>query len=360
MNTCFLDEAILAAGARIVEIDGVRVAADYGEPRAEYDDALHAAGLHNAQNRGIIEITGKDRASWLHNLVTNAVKTLQPGEGNYTFATNAKGRILFDGNIIVLSDRIWFDVDRRYLANAVSHFDRYIITEDVQIADRSGEFCRLVLLGPRAAEIASALGATQAGVMASLGSTMMPLGGQNRLLVRNDFAGVPGLELYVESADAADCWQRLLGIGHPVIRPVGQAAVDLLRIEAGIPVYGRDIDEETLPAETRRLERAVSFHKGCYLGQEVVERMRSRGALARKLVGLKLAGSAGVHPGSALRSDDAPVGRLTSLCESYAAAGPIGLGYVKTAQAAPGTSLTVDSAAPVSATVHELPFRPSA
>lgn len=357
MNTCTLDEAVLAAGARIVEIDGMRVAADYGEPRAEYDDVLQAAGLYNAHSRGLIEITGKDRASWLHNLVTNAVQTLQPGEGNYAFATNAKGRILFDGNIIVLSDRIWFDVDRRYVAKAMSHLDRYIITENVQIADRSDAFCRLALLGPRAVEIASALGAPQAGVMASIGSTMVPLGGKNRLLVRNDFAGVLGLELYVESADAADCWRRLLEMGHPVIRPVGQAAVDVLRIESGIPVYGRDIDEDTLPAETQQLERAVSFNKGCYLGQEVVERMRSRGALARKLVGLELAGSAGVHPGNALRIGDTPVGRLTSLCESYAAHGPVGLGYVKTSQTAPGTEFTVDSTAPVSATVHELPFR---
>jgi folate-binding protein YgfZ len=352
-----LDEAVETAGGRLIEVGTASVVSDFGAPKAEYDDALQAAGLYDARDRGLIEITGNDRASWLHNLVTNAVKTLRPGEGNYAFATNAKGRILFDGNIVVLADRIWFDVDRRYAAKALAHFDRYIITEDVSVRDRSDEYCRMTLLGPRAADIAGALGATQARVMASIGSTTVPLVGKQRLLVRNDFAGVLGLELYVESADAAACWQRLLEIGRPVIRPVGQAAVDVLRIEAGIPVYGQDIDEETLPAETQQLERAVSFSKGCYLGQEVVERMRSRGALARKLVGLKLSGTGGVHPGNALNVDGVEVGRLTSLCESYAAGGTIGLGYIKSSHAVPGTVLTVESTPAVSASVHVLPFR---
>jgi folate-binding protein YgfZ len=356
VNACTLDEVTAAAGARTIEIAGIRTVSHYGAPKAEYEDALNAAGLYDARSRGLIEITGSDRAVWLHNLVTNAVKTLGPGEGNYTFATNVKGRILFDGNIIVLADRIWFDIDRRYAAKALAHFERYIITEDVRVTDRSREYCRIALLGPRAAEIAAALGARQAGTMASIGSTTVPLAGAPRLLVRHDSAGVLGLEFYVEAADAAACWSELLEIGRPVIRPVGQTAVDVLRIEAGIPVYGHDIDEDTLPAETQQIERAVSYVKGCYLGQEVVERMRSRGGLARKLVGLKLSGSAGVHPGNALLADGTSIGRLTSVCESYAAGGTIGLGYAKVAHANPGTVLVVESTTEVKAEVASLPF----
>lgn len=357
MNSHPLDSPIAAAGGRTLEVQGVLVVQDYGDPRAEYESTLGAAGVYDACDRGVIEVTGKDRATWLHNLVTNAVRTLRPGEGNYAFATNVKGRILFDCNVIVLADRIWVDVDRRYVGKAMSHFERYHITEDIQLADRSDEFCRIVLLGPGAPEIVGGLGATQAGSMAALGSTTVPLMGKQRLLVRNDLVGVPGLELYIEAEDAAACWERLLEISKPVAGPVGYTALDVLRIEAGIPVYGQDIDEDTLPAETQQLERAVSFVKGCYLGQEIVERMRSRGGLARKLVGLKLSGGAGVQPGSALKAGEAEVGRLTSVCESYAVESTIGLGYVKVAQAAPGTRLTVDSTVPVEATVVELPFR---
>lgn len=356
MNSCALDEVAAARGGRIADLAGIPTVADYGDPRAEYDHALKAVGLYHARTRGLIEITGGDRASWLHNLVTNAVKNLQPGEGNYAFAANVKGRILFDGNIIVLADRIWFDIDRRYSPKAMAHFDRYIISEDVRLTDRSDEFCRLALLGPMAPDVAGGLGATHAGNMASVGSTSVPLAGKHRLLVRHDFAGVTGLELYIDADDAVTCWERLLEIGRTVLRPVGHAAVEVLRIEAGLPVYGLDIDEEVLPAETQQIERAVSYVKGCYLGQEIVERMRSRGGLARKLVGLRLSGGAGVQHGSVLKAEGAEVGRLTSTCESYATGGTIGLGYVKLAHAKPGTVLAVD-ATEVQAQVAELPFR---
>jgi len=376
MSASTLDEITAAAGARTVEIAGIPTVCDYGDPKAEYHHALNAAGIYDARSRGLLEITGNDRASWLHNLLTNAVKTLGPGEGNYAFATNVKGRILFDGNVIVLADRIWFDIDRRYVAKALAHFERYIITEDVRVTDRSDEFRRIALLGPRAADIAAALGARQAGSMASIGSTTVQLAGGPRLLVRHDFAGVLGLEFYVEAEDAAACWSQLLATGGPELRPVGQTAVDILRIEAGIPVYGQDIDEETLPAETQQIERAVSYVKGCYLGQEIVERMRSRGGLARKLVGLRFSGSGGAQPGNALfaasttdrdrdanTSPDVPssppasVGRVTSVCESYVVGGTIGLGYVKVAYANPGTVLPVESTTDTRAEVVPLPFR---
>jgi folate-binding protein YgfZ len=334
-----------------------RVAVDFGDPRAEYEAALHDAAIYDARHRGLIEVTGKDRAAWLHNLVTNTVKTLRPGEGNYAFATNAKGRILFDCNILVLPDAIWLDVGRQVVPKALAHLEHYHIAEDVRLVDRSDAFCRVALLGPRAADIMGALGATHAGRLPSLASSLVTLEGKSRFMVRHDFAGVLGLELYIEPADAAACWSRLLDLGRPMLRPIGQSAVEVLRIEAGIPVYGLDIDEKILPAETQQIERGISYVKGCYLGQEIVERMRSRGVLARTLTGFKLTSSAGVHPGSQLKAGDATVGRITSLCDSYAAGGTIALGYVKTALGAPGTTFTVDAPAPVSAQVVPLPFR---
>src|SRR5580765_4876425 len=100
---------------------------DYGNVLAEYDAIRSGAALYDAGLRGLIQVTGKDRAAWLHNLVTNTVKTLQPGQGAYAFALNVKGRILFDANILALADALWLDIDRRYVPKAFAHLDKYII-----------------------------------------------------------------------------------------------------------------------------------------------------------------------------------------------------------------------------------------
>jgi folate-binding protein YgfZ len=352
-----LEDQLNAAGARVSDNGQVE---DYGDPALEYAAAVSGAGLLDARSRGLIEVTGSGRAVWLHNLTTNTVKTLQPGEGNYTFATNVKGRILLDFNAVVLADAIWIDIDRQLIAKALAHFNRYLIAEDVRLRDRSDEFVRIALTGPKAAQVADAVGATQAPVMASLGSAPVMLVQKRRLLVRHDFAGVFGAELYIEAEDAPACWSRLIEIGRPVgLRPIGNSVVEVLRIEAGIPLYGKDIDEEVLPAETQQIERAISYVKGCYLGQEVVERMRSHGALARKLIGLRLERLDRVEPGMPLRSDGVDVGRITSLCYSFALQEPVGLGYAKTALAHPGTALRVGPAPDVEARVAPLPFRPA-
>jgi folate-binding protein YgfZ len=353
-----LDDALQSAGAAFDDVRGLRVATDFGDIRAEYDAALTGAALYDARERGLIELTGKDRAPWLHNLVTSAVKTLQPNEGNYAFATDVKGRILFDLNVLVLDDRIWLDVDRRLIEKAMTHMDRYLIMEDAKLSDRSDAFARIALLGPKAPDIVAQLGASHAPSMASLGSTTVTLLDKPRRLVRHDFAGVFGAELYIEAEDAPACWKQLLQFGQSVgLRPVGRTAVHVLRVEAGIPAYGEDIDDTVLPAETQQIERAISYVKGCYLGQEVVERMRSHGALARKLVGLRFDGDPNVQSGAKLLINGTDAGRITSVCRSYAVDATIGLGYLKTAHGNPGTRVNVAAEPPTEAEIVALPFR---
>lgn len=425
-----LEQAILAAGARVEEVAGVPVAVDYGDVAGEYAAAGSGAALYDARDRGLIEVRGKDRAAWLHNLTTNAVQTLGPYEGNYAFAVNVKGRILFDLNVLARPDALWLDIDRRLVAKALAHFDRYTITEDVLCRDRSDEFARLALCGPGAASIVESLGVTQVRAMPALGSTpialppaaglspgeagaspasspqpggagILPASGQPSsrgegpqegtewLLVRHDFAGVFGVEFYVPAGAAAGFWNRLLETGRTAgLRPAGWHAINTLRIEAGIPWYGHDIDEEVLPAETGQVERAVSYVKGCYLGQEVVERMRSRGVVANRLIGLRLGGpgvddrlaSAAAGPGPrqepdagrspaeapetalpaprpALKAGDAEVGRVTSICHSPALNAWIALGYARSSHATPGMRLTLAGEPPVEGEVVPLPFR---
>ncbi|MEP0841597.1 MAG: aminomethyl transferase family protein [Phycisphaerae bacterium] len=360
MSNPALLERMQAAGAAWGDVRGMSMAVDFGDAEGEYAAGSAGAGLYAPLDRGLIEVRGRDRAAWLHNLTTNAIKTLQPGDGNYTFAVNVKGRVLMDFNVLVATDALRLDIDRRLIAKALAHFERFTISEDVQCRDRSDEFARIALLGPRAVEIAAALGVTQAGAMPALASVPLSSGGGHEWLVRHDFAGVFGVELHVASAAAAAWWERLLEIGRPAgLWPVGWKAVDTLRIEAGIPQYGRDIDEEVLPAETGQIERAVSFVKGCYLGQEVVERMRSRGGPARVLVGIRFAGDRTAQEVAAgpLLADGGEVGRLTSACPSPALNAWIGLGYLRTALARPGTRVALAGRPDRAGEVVTLPFR---
>lgn len=355
-----LNEAQAALGARWSE-DSPDVACHFGDPQGEYEAALQGAAIHVAGQRGLVEITGRDRATWLNNLVTNAVRDLQPGDGSYSFATNVQGRIVLDFNVLMLTDAIWLDIDRRLIPKSLKHFDRYIISEDVQCLDRSDEWRRIVLLGPKTLEIAEALGATHAALMAALSSTTVPLAGKQRLMVRHDhLAGVFGLELYISAADDAGCWTRLLEIGRPIhLRPAGSQAVLSLRMEAGISQYGLEIDEEVLPAETGQMVRAVSHVKGCYLGQEVIERMRSHKVTPpRRLVGLSFSADPGrVAEPLALLQGETVVGRLMNTCFSHHVQGFIGLAYVRTAIAQPETKLTVQNRDDLQAQIVALPWR---
>lgn len=333
----------------------------FGDLDVEYRALSDGPALVDRSYRGLLEVKGADRVAWLHNLVTNEVKNLSPGEGQYVFALNLQGRILFDANICVWEDSIWIDLDRRMLHLARSHLEKYIVTEDVAVFDRSDDFVRLALVGNAAKAALAELGVRHAATMPWLGTTMMTWDDCSIPLIRHDFCGPVAVELLVPAAHAVAVWRRLSDPSRPGRAvPAGDDAVQIHRIEAGLPWPFREITDEYVPAETRQLDRAVSFTKGCYLGQEVVERMRSRGVVARQLVGVNLEGSLVPTAGAELKADDdEPVGQVTSACSSPAMGGMIGLGYMKTAHAAVGTSLTVsweDRAA--RAVVAELPFAP--
>lgn len=356
------DAYLSTAGARTAAIRGMPVVTDFGDERGEYTAALSAAGFYPALDRGLIEITGRDRAVWLHNLTTNGVRDLLPGDGNYAFAVNLKGRIILDLNVLVLADRILLDLDARALSDAMRHFDRYTITEDVSTRDVSDQTARFVLLGSAAPRVADQIGMPHALAMAQLGPTSIDLFGRPALAFRHDLAGVFGLELSVPREVSENVWRHLLDIGRAVgLRPVGRSTVRILQMEAGIPVWGEEIDGEVLPAETLQLDRAVNFNKGCYLGHEVIERMRSHHAIPRRLVGLRLSGlPTGVALPVVLQADGKPVGRLMSCCHSPAVGSAIGLGYLVSASAQPGTVVALATDPPTGAQVITLPVRPVA
>ncbi|MCH8148792.1 MAG: folate-binding protein YgfZ [Planctomycetes bacterium] len=338
----FVDQLLESGSQPTAEYDRPGVGR-FGAIEREYDALADGPAIVDRSYRGLLEITGSDRGPWLHNLTTNQVKPLSSGDGNYAFTLNLKGRILFDLNIMVRADSIWIDLDRRFLGIAMQHFDKYTIMEDVKVADRSDEWVRFGLVGSGTAELVSRFGVTTAANLPFLGMTDIRFSDVEVPLLRHDFCGPFALELFVPAEHAVECWRSLTDESQsPHAVPVGDDAVQVRRIEAGIPWSLREITDEYLPAETGLMEKAVSETKGCYLGQEVVERMRSRQVVARRLMGLEIAGSdCPKAPADLLNADAKVVGKLTSACHSPAKAGLIGLGYVKTASGAVGGRLGV-------------------
>jgi len=329
----------------------------------EYRLARSSGAVLERDDRALLEISGRDRAAWLHNLVTNAVKTLSPGDGNYAFATNVRGRVIFDGNILVLEEAIWFDLDARLLASAMKHFDRYIITEDVRLTDLTPNSGRIAVIGPRAADLVQHLGFGNLTPMAQLqhvgaatspgpggdgitngrpASTAGPTIAPSVRMFRHDFTGLPGAEFIVVGEGHRAAIDRIAAACAELkLARISAETARVLRMEAGIPASVEDLDEDVVPPETLQVERGISYHKGCYLGQEVIERMRSHNILARRLVGLRVEGDAAVARNAPITISHQLAGRVTSCCHSPALEATLALGYIKSVHAKPGVQVRV-------------------
>jgi tRNA-modifying protein YgfZ len=369
----------------------IQIVETYGELELEYAALRKGAALLDMPRRAAVLLTGKDRATFLQSQVTNDLRPLAASRGTYAFLLNLKGRIVLDLNILDTGDALLVELDRRLAAGFVQDIQKYLFSEDVHVTDQSDSLAHLSLLGPQAAALLAHLGATSPtpatpnpGIAIPgsaptpslpelpLSHTTITLAGIPVRAFRNDLAGESQWDLLVPRDRAADVWQALLAAGGDTIpvRPIGWAAFNIARIEAGTPLLGIDITDHSLPLETAHwYPRAVSTTKGCYLGQEIVARMHTRQAAARMLVGLRvdadappLAGTDILDPASP--TPTTPVGIVTSSCLSpMLGNSPIALASVKTPFATPGTKLQVlTHHAKSPARVTEIPFwqRPSA
>jgi len=302
------------ADAEFQDHAGTEIVLTFGQPQAEYAAIHRAAGIMDLAQRNVLELRGDDRLSFLNGILTSQTwdrrrKTgLSQGAGVYSFLLNQKGRILADMNVLETGDVTLLDMAVRVLEPTRKELEKYLFRERVSIENRAVSRHQLLLTGPQAPEVLNRAGLGDAANLRPLGG--VPAGerpsvarvhllGQDVLIWRDDLCGVPGFVMLapVEAAlsicnhftsqaqrpqDETDL--RFTGLA----RPLGWAAFNSTRIEAGRPVFGIDFDESVLPAETGQLQRAVSFSKGCYVGQEVVARMHSRGQVARRLVGTRM------------------------------------------------------------------------
>ncbi len=337
----------------------VQVVSTFGEPQAEYAALRKGAGLMDLPQRGFLELTGRDRLPFLNNLVTNqtfdkaAKSGLAAGQGVYAFLLQAKnGRVVADLNVLELGDRTLIELDGRLAAAVAAALDKYRFAEQVTITDRTGHLHEMALHGPRSAALFHEL-----PTLGPMGSATIDLFDTPAVVWRDDPTGGPGHHLVVPAGRARLVWMNAIG-RH--VRPVGWAAFNAARIEAGRPLFGIDFDDTALPAETGPLlARAVSFTKGCYPGQEIVARMHARSQTAKKVVGLRLADDALPIAGAPV-TDDAgdAVGVVTSSTVSPLLSNvAVALATVRKGSAEVGTVLNVPAEGSIRrAVVAELPF----
>jgi folate-binding protein YgfZ len=329
----------------------------FGTPPG-YEAARSGAGLIDRRERGRIVVSGADRKSYLQGLLTNDVAALEPGQGCYAAYLTAQGRMISDLWVFELGDVILLSLPAATKDTVLMRLDQFIFSEDVQLGDVTTTFSGVTIVGPRAAEIVAAvLSPVTSAFLEELGdggNRRVTFSGEPSMLLRTSDSGVPGYEVLVDRQQFDRLWEALAAAGA---EPISPESAEALRVEGGVPQFHRDMDEETIPLEAGIEGRAISFSKGCYVGQEVIIRVthRGHGRVARKLVGLLVDGDGVAQTGSAITLEGRNIGAITSAVWSPALSRSIAMGYVRREQAGQGSVVQIGDTA---ATVTALPFVP--
>ncbi len=369
-----LHHAAARAGAAFTDEGGWSVPAHFGDPLREYEQARTGCVVFDQSHRGKVEVMGPEAAPFLHNLTTQDVVNLPAGEGREAFALTAKARVVayflvFHQKTPQGESAYWLNLPPGAAEATLQHLDRYRISEQVEFSDRTHDVAQLHVAGPRAQAVlegAAGVGLPHLKEMKDLQLAhiaLTPFG-----LCRHDLLGSPGYDVFCPTAAVSEemwewltpagatwpevLWNRLTQAGAV---PAGREAYEMLRVEAGTPAFGPDVDENTFAPEVGRNAQAISYTKGCYLGQEPVVMARDRGQVNRTLLGLRLTGGPAPH-GSLVFRDGKEIGRVTSSVQSPRL-GPIALAYIRRGSQDPGTAVEVEvEGTRRPATVSALPF----
>jgi folate-binding protein YgfZ len=332
-----LHELTAAAGAVFIEETGFLVPGRFGDPADEYNHARSGAVLGDESHRGKVEVRGADAARFLHNLTTNDIGNLAPGRGCEAFLTTVKAKVIAYLRIFRQdAASFWLDVAPGAAERVIAHLDRYLISEQVEFVDHTKAFAQMHLAGPAAPALLAPLLGGAAAPAEQLQHMHVPFG----QLRRDDALGLPEYDLLCAADRAAELWRQLTAGGA---RPIGREACEILRVEAGLPREGADIDETTFAPEVGRIAATICYTKGCYLGQESIVMARDRGQVNRSLVGVRLPGGP-VPPGSLLFAQGKEVGRVTSSVVSPRLGSALGLAYLRRGHQEPGTAVEVEVA----------------
>lgn len=337
-----LAELHRAAGARMGVWFGCVLPSDFGDWRAEYEFAKTTVALIDKNYRCYLGFTGADRVRYLNAILTNNIKDLKTGEGVVSLLLNPQGRIQAEIETYAEADKlvcVSFAMIRDKLIEAL---DRYIIMDDVTLADESARYATLALEGPAAATTVKEIAGVDLDSLPQLGWKDASVGAIPCRVVRRCSGGKPGAEFVCPQVDAAPLWEQLKNTASAAGGgPMGYIALNALRLEAGIPWFGYDFGEKQIPHEAGLENSHISYTKGCYTGQEIVERVRSRGQVNRVRALLKLDATELPQPDTPILFEGKEVGHTTRAAYSPAFASNIAMGYLRREQSPPGTSLQV-------------------
>lgn len=323
-------------GAAVGEYRGATTAARFGDPQAEFAELRGGCAVYDLGYLTKLSLTGGDRVRWLNGMVTNNIRDLAVDRGVYAFLLNPQGKILGDLYAYNRGESIVVDTDASQVEKLVATFDHYIIMDDVEVMNISQQVTALGVAGPKAEDVLKAAGFSLPA-LTELQVQAVSWNGVECTVVRNDAPQFPAYEIWIAPDQVKRLWDALIAAGATA---VGSEAVEMNRIVSGIPQFGVDIRERELPQETEQA-RALNFNKGCYVGQEIVERIRSRGAVHRKFSGFL--SDAAVAPGSKIIAGEKEVGEITSAASVTLGGSErhVALGYIRREAGTPGREVSI-------------------
>ena len=351
--TSQLEAVERAGGAQMVPFGESVLPARFGDGEHEYAAVRQRCGLLDAGFRAVLRLTGGDRVSFLQGMLSNDVARLRDGDGIAAALLTQQGKVVSDLRVYALSDEMWLDVPAGRAAAVRAALAHFIIADDVEFVDDPAWVPLVAVEGPHADRVLVGVTGTALAGSAPCAHQEVHFDEVPLRAVAVGHAGMTGYLLIGEPGVAERLWAHCRAAGA---EPVGMDALDVLRVEAGIPWHGRDMDDTTLVGEVG-LEAAISYQKGCYLGQEVVERLAARGQVQRKRVGLLVSGETIPPADTKLMHVDKEVGWVTSAVWSPARASVVALAYVRRECWDPGTTLElVLNEQTTTAQVTALPF----
>ena len=349
---------LATSGAQFGLYAGAETPSAFADPRAEFAALRTGCGILDLSWRAKLVVAGEDRVRWLNGVVTNNTRDLPLNHGNYSFLLNAQGRVQADLVAYNRGEYYLVATDVRQSARIREFFDRYIIMDDVEVTEITEKLASLALAGPKSQEALAKAGMK----LPELAPYEVHDYAWNGVgLTAAGTAPVPGFELWMHPDNLAPVWEALTAAGAT---PAGTQAWEWLRISLGIPLYGVDISDRELPQETGRQD-ALHSNKGCYIGQEIVERIHSRGNVHRAFAGFRVQGAPPVA-GAKIRAGEKEAGEIT--CAASVPSGDsevtLALGYIRREAAASGNEVRIGAASNIGATeaqeslarIEPLPF----
>ncbi len=331
-----LYDALVNSGARMGEYSGVETALSFGDVRREFRELISGCAVYDLGWRAKVMVAGNDRVRWLNGMVTNNIKNLQVNRGNYNFVLNPQGRILGDLYAYNRGEYLLLDTERSQLDNLLALLRRYIIMDKVELADKSSELSAIGVQGPKAVEVLKTI-AIDVTVLEPMQLADVSWNRAEITLTRMASDEFITYEIWGNAGTLSQLWKALVEAGAV---PVGSEALEKFRVMIAFPKYGIDIRDRDLPQETGQ-NHALNFTKGCYIGQEIVERIRSRGNVHRGFTKFSLIGD--IPPiGSKLQADGKDVGEITSVNRIPTESGEesLALGYIRREAIESGAKIT--------------------